>query len=35
LLAQDLHYPTSPESRQVEDTRAAGEHTLVASLRPP
>jgi hypothetical protein len=33
LLAQDSHYPTSPETRQVEEGRATGECTLVASLR--
>jgi hypothetical protein len=36
LLAQGSHYPpTSPETRQVEEARAAGECTLVASLRRP
>jgi len=35
LLAQDSPSPTSPETRQVEEARAAGECTSVASLRRP
>jgi hypothetical protein len=35
LLARESHYPTSPETRQVEEARAAGECTLVAFLRRP
>ena len=35
LLAWDSHYPTLPETRQVEEGRAARECTLVASLRRP
>jgi hypothetical protein len=35
LLAQDSHYITSPETRQVEEAGAAGECILVAFLRRP
>jgi hypothetical protein len=35
LLAQDSHYPTLPETRQVDEARAVGECTLVASCRRP
>jgi hypothetical protein len=35
LLAQESHYPTSPETRQVEEYKGAGRCTLVASFRLP
>lgn len=35
LLAQDSHDPTSPETRQVEEAKAAGNRTLLRPFAGP